>query len=286
MQSPIETFADRLRADPAPEVLYHYTAADGLLGILGNSSIYATSVRSLNDRSEFTLALRNANAYLEEVENTSKNAVHAGLARRWRNGFGGSRPANTYVTSFSTKGDVLSQWRAYGKGVGGYAIGFDSSVLKATAFHLLKCQYNVDAHAALMADVIEEHLKHYDHLVRQGASPADASADCELSLATVLAVLAPTLKDPAFEEEHEWRLVSTRIRPRNEEVRFRKGDSMIVPYVEVPLGLSATPTGVRRIVVGPTPNVRASMATVRMLLEHHGFDGAKVARSKAPYRAW
>jgi hypothetical protein len=35
-----------------PAILYHYTAADGLLGMLQSHQIWATNVRFINDRSE------------------------------------------------------------------------------------------------------------------------------------------------------------------------------------------------------------------------------------------
>lgn len=35
-----------------PELLYHYTTQDGLLGILENACIWATHYRCLNDASE------------------------------------------------------------------------------------------------------------------------------------------------------------------------------------------------------------------------------------------
>jgi hypothetical protein len=39
-----------------PEILYHYTTREGLLGILRSRTVWATSIRFLNDASEYTYA--------------------------------------------------------------------------------------------------------------------------------------------------------------------------------------------------------------------------------------
>jgi hypothetical protein len=54
-----------------------------------------------------------------------------------------------------------------------------------------------------------------------------------------LARLAPIIKNKAFQEEKEWRLVSTR-GINNERLSFRTGRSMLTPYFKFSLGSETT----------------------------------------------
>ena len=51
------TFSKVLRSKPT-ELLYHYTDAKGLIGILESRQIWASNIRHLNDSSEFVQSNR------------------------------------------------------------------------------------------------------------------------------------------------------------------------------------------------------------------------------------
>lgn len=46
---------------------------------------------------------------------------------------------------------------------------------------------------------------------------------------------APILKDAAFSEEREWRIISRPIMCSNERFDYRPGPSMLIPYYRVPI---------------------------------------------------
>jgi hypothetical protein len=48
--------ADSMDDHPVPPLLYHYTDATGLLGIVQSRAIWATHIRYLNDAQEFDYA--------------------------------------------------------------------------------------------------------------------------------------------------------------------------------------------------------------------------------------
>ena len=54
-----------------PEILYHYTTQEGLLGIIKDKVIWATHTQYLNDQAEFSYALRLAE---EEISRRRKNS--------------------------------------------------------------------------------------------------------------------------------------------------------------------------------------------------------------------
>ena len=64
-----------------------------------------------------------------------------------------------FVACFSEDNDDLSQWRAYGGGEGGYAIGFNSLHLRklGNQFMLLgKVEYDTTKHKAFIAELLNQ----------------------------------------------------------------------------------------------------------------------------------
>src|SRR2546423_10494745 len=60
---------DRLHQD-SPRLLYHYTSADGLLGMLQGRQLWATNVRFMNDTSELAYGIRLVREVLQESSET------------------------------------------------------------------------------------------------------------------------------------------------------------------------------------------------------------------------
>src|SRR5262249_18438202 len=146
----------------------------------------------------------------------------------------------------------------------------------------LPCRYDQEEQMALIAEGFERVLRHCETT----RYPVDDSSLAAL-LRTILRSVSSSFKDPAFEDEHEWRLV-VRVdspalgsvqygenRERTEDdkrmdqiavVHFRKGEYSLVPYVVVPLA-QHNAMSLSHLVVGPTPlpeNARA--AAIQLLL--------------------
>ena len=136
------------------ELLYHYTDQRGLIGILGDKKIWATNIRYLNDTQEgriiFSLLFdelssrSNAGPLFEALGiNKDEDSPHdevvdeailsRGLAvSTW------VTSQSVFVTSFSARGDSLSQWRAYSGRSGGYSLGFEKDYLVAVGTNFLR----------------------------------------------------------------------------------------------------------------------------------------------------
>lgn len=100
--------------------LYHYTSADGLKGILESKSLWASEDRNLNNDSEIGLGLDLA---LETLENDDRLKFTSPLvAPLLKDVF---QEFAAFVVCFTTRRDLLSQWRAYGDDGRGYCLGFD-----------------------------------------------------------------------------------------------------------------------------------------------------------------
>jgi DUF2971 family protein len=100
------------------DYLYHYTTPEGLMGIVKNQELWATSVFFLNDIAEFKHGIELGRDHLEALFNNTEK----------------TKDTTIYVCSFSEEPDDLSQWRAYCP-MGGFAIGFPKERLWKLAGH-------------------------------------------------------------------------------------------------------------------------------------------------------
>jgi DUF2971 family protein len=121
------------------DYLYHYTTPEGLMGIVKNQELWATSVFFLNDIAEFKHGIELGRDHLEALfNNTEKTKEHdthsLQSAIEGIKVFQHSKDTTIYVCSFSEEPDDLSQWRAYCP-MGGFAIGFPKERLWKLAGH-------------------------------------------------------------------------------------------------------------------------------------------------------
>jgi hypothetical protein len=110
----------RLITDRPPNIIYHYTDVNGLIGLIDSGCIWATHVSRLNDASEnmhgFNLVIEHVRANLPIA---SRPLIEKALL--------GLRSVDTYVACYSTKSDLLSQWRNYTGTKVGYSLGLETS---------------------------------------------------------------------------------------------------------------------------------------------------------------
>jgi hypothetical protein len=149
--------------------LYHYTDQNGFLGIIENRFLWATKIQYLNDRNELNLALNIAGEVLEQQASISKDSTELFRIKRLIENLENIVDINICVCSLSEKGDLLSQWRGYSSGMGGYSIGFDKDALeicvRELGFELYKCEYDLREQRKHIESVVEETLqtfKNYD----------------------------------------------------------------------------------------------------------------------------
>jgi hypothetical protein len=250
-----------------PDLLYHYTTQAGLLGIVWSQELFATKIQYFNDSAEFHLALDLAFALLQEPDAGGTVERRARIAEQIH----AVRQANIFAVSLTTDGDLLSQWRAYGRSSNMYAVGLRSSVLLRIAEErdgmLSRCLYDTEGHRQKIGDAV-------DAAVHDGGH-ADAFRNSILSI-------APLVKHPSFEEENEWRLVTPLLDERGME--FREGLFTPVPYIAVPLRADGE-SAIREVVVGPSRHRElAIMATAAFLRSRDLV--ADVRASASTYRDW
>lgn len=221
--------------------IYHYTNIDAIKNILLSGKIWLSDVHFMNDSSEYiegeSLFLEIASSTLSKRDKYEKQLLEiiSDVIERRRNGY-------TFVGSFSTGKDQLSQWLRYSPNQGGYA--FEFQVVKSGNYYLFggnyilhKCIYRTNRKKQSARDVIEKLL----NIIYKSES------DC-ISLAQQIVWHAISrYKNIGFEEESEYRNIV--FAKGESELNWRTRDSVIFPYVSIPFPY----VNLEAIWIGPGP---------------------------------
>lgn len=308
----LREYVERLRT-PERTIIWHYTTPDGLLGILKSGSLWATSIKFLNDAQEYAHGLESLIATVhDQLQGKSSearsmsDALEAVLRSQWET------MDPSYVVSFCRDGDLLSQWRGY-SGSGGFAIGFDAAALmerwgQAGLGLLMPVIYSSDENlresmtslAKLIADTWEEMC---DEQFRSAAKAKNRSNLDDVDESTIESLaksiyewsgrvshkdaLISRHKHPSFKEEDEWRFV---LKPESHrapecELDFRVGPVGITPYVRAAFQEDASETPIRAVRIGPCREPQLQRGAVQKLLSNLGYEEVDASCSVAPYRA-
>lgn len=266
--------------------VYHYTTQMGFMGILNNREIWATHTQYLNDSREFLHAIDLVREQLRPgltFGNPDIKPVYQALT----NSLDGMESINLCVCSFSEEPDSLLQWRAYG-GASGFAIGFTGAFIEEVAkkndWAFVPCIYDRERQEHVARALIQEIIEFY--VVRAAAGSPEALKETTTMFAGYLQQFAPLLKDPAFKDEKEWRLISNALSCRDPAYAFCTGPSMLIPYYKLPLIDIGGRTRVHEVVIGPTPHPKQAERAVRSFLLKEFMANVPVTLSKVPYRSW
>ena len=281
-------------------LLYHYCSTETFLSIVRNRTVRLSSLTLSNDTREGGVIL---DVLLQLARETdldpyALSRLEAELRRAYEffDGLG---------FCLSERGDLLSQWRGYADDGRGICIGFNSVYLEKLgdilkdrdqkSFRLHKLIYDPDA----QREVAAKHFEKIKNLLDKGAFKSqlgsllvpttddDRSKIRQATQDGVVAVLTVMLrmfeiKNPAFAEEQEWRLVSFSYKQdRDASTSFRPCGDKIVPYFEVSLEeLDIEPIGA--VVLGPKH--QSPTHVVERVLAESNFKAVEISTSSATYR--
>jgi Protein of unknown function (DUF2971) len=274
------------------KLLFHYTSLEGLLGILESKSIWATNILYLNDVSELSYALGLLKEQIRNIQKGLGNVLmHEYLFFQILReliedeDFIPSGRLGYYVCSFSQEEDLLSQWRGYcPKGVG-VSLGFKFSKLRECAqsygFLIKRCIYNENKQLDQLRKLSNSTLKQIKRIVTK-----EKEKKLRLDFILKFIKLAPIFKHPKFEEEREWRIIAGLKSEATKSIKFRPGQSMIIPYIEIRLPRDGENLYINKIVIGPTHERKLSKASIEYLLRSKKVKFDEVQYSTIPYRNW
>ena len=285
-----------------PRYLYHYTNAQGLLGMLQSNRIWATNSRFMNDPTEIAYATRLVREIMESVllkEDTRWLSKLKDSVSNFLNEYENS--AKVYIACFCTQGDLLSQWRGYGAVGGGYAVWFSGRHIGAqevTSFDqpepiLRKVIYDRRTQERIVSDWLRG-LSILEQARRKKPSQTKALQRSNEAWGTFNMFLSECLncfKDPAYQEEQEWRVIQFgRINLQDVlKASFRTGGARVVPYVELDFrpakGSYRGKLPAKLIRYGPTLDPRVTERSLRLLCEACGYNERRltIKRSGVPF---
>lgn len=271
-----------------PNNVYHYTDATALASILERKEIWLTDYRFLNDSSELELGVEKILNKLEskfdlsELDKEIPESPFAMLYLTIHMLSGKDPDSPSYFTcSFSEKGDLLSQWRAYGL----YSIEFDlekfdlSTQFSTREAFKVKCSYTEESHTDAVSNLLVE-LKTSMNSHPQYSKGKEAFINA-IENSDRIPRFAFQIKHHSFEEEKEHRIVVCS--PDPEKVNFRKKGDILIPYIK----LKFPPDAIKKILIGPTKHKELSNISINQLVEKydaihdHEID---IKLSETPYR--
>lgn len=281
-------------------ILYHYTDQNGFMGIFQQRELWATKIQYLNDSNEHKLALDLTAELLESYSQKSQDRKVKARLNHYKDSITHIKDRNVCVCSLTENGDLLSQWRGYSQSHGGYSIGLNyyslEPYIRLQGFKLVRCIYSKNEQVRAVSNMIETLIDEF----KDEPEPEygfDISYQSTSTFLDRLSEIAPTLKDPSFEEEAEWRIIVT---ASFRELSFRAGNSMLTPFYKVSLRSSDNDKFsflplIQEVIVGHTPHSElAVLATEAFLINMFPprlLDGdystpIKVRKTSIPFRNW
>ena len=279
-------------------ILWHYTNGAALLGIIDSMSIFSTHLSCLNDTSELRYGSRLFRESLAglrgnyEKEPTVLAFVDIALSYFEENPeFPAQAVVPHFVTCLSEEKDDLSQWRAYGGGENGYAIGFKAGSLRGCRNSILaRINYDDALHRRLAHKAAEASVQFFIDGFKKYA-PADTAKWAEEFLEAwdrAITMVAPLIKDRAFAKERECRIVKGFSLDEMGELKFIQKTSLISRHLPLRPGMGATTNPyllpIVEVMVGPCRRPEVSRTSVDTLLRQKGYLTDLVSISKIPFQ--
>lgn len=253
---------------------YHYTSLDVCLEIIkqkeNSHEMWASHLAFLNDKMEFNDGYQLLKETLNNRRNdlNKVNELNTYIDKFLSDeNFNPGISANYYILCFCRNGDLLSQWKYYGKD-SGIAIEFDLNNCVFSGNVIYKDEeLNFFRNKAInvfynKSDKLEIVNKTIDKIISAYEQSEDHKTDLrDLYFARLLSIVA-FFKDSSFREEQEARLVFRPLWRKKDEIDsikdliyYRANNGKIVPYMKIKIKCKDEKQNViKSLTVGPGEN--------------------------------
>lgn len=308
---------------------YHYCSLEAFIAIISNKCLRLSDLSKTNDYMERKWIM---NIVEEALDKSFKDV---GIMINLREEYWYEEGVNnhidyllnmlryevthsSYITCFSGKGDLLSQWRAYGDNGMGVSIGFDSKLL-IKVHNPKKDSYIEDVLYDKEQQIEEVHLAVYNALqymrdsFEQDIVPVsddfnkyfieEFDAFCEV-ICDELAIMSCYMKNPAFKEEDEVRIFYAPAIPDDGQevikeefsktrrfnnyvlkpINFYARKDQIIGYADLSFEKLIPKGIISEIIIGPSSRVTED--DIYYLLTKFGYNSNDISirQSEASYR--
>ena len=276
-------------------VLYHYTSHDTLYNIVESGTLRASHVYYMNDSNEIKYAIGNFISVVQNREKSSESEEESMFLQQFPNWLQNMKNNPHYIFSFSLseKGNLLSQWRAYTPHGTGVSIGFNKSDIENYVLNndmrLVQCIYSPDKQNQLLSSVLDHVLVQFKNDKSNiDISKGPVGQEFHMYLNQFSGYLLGEfikIKDPAFHEECEWRLISKFYESYvDQNIKFRSGKTTLVPYVNFDIGnIRSDGNLFEQVYIGPSPNFGLAFSAISAYLSNKGACSVKI-NSQQPFR--
>lgn len=284
-------------AIPPDTMLWHYTNGSALIAILDSMSIFSTQISCLNDTTEMRYGSKLFQAALADLHQANNDEATLKLLDSALSYFkeNPELPAQAvavhFVACFSDQKDDLSQWRGYGNGENGYAIGFEAGDLWGCPnSSLVRVNYDESLHRTLARKAAQAMVDFFLEGLKKFAPPDPVKWSEEFFEAweNSITMVAPLIKHPAFIGESECRITKGFAAGDLKSLRFVQKTSVISRHLPLqpPGRLPATPyrLPIATVMVGPCRHPQISRTSVDTLLRQKGYPTGLVSISNIPFQ--
>ncbi|WP_144243489.1 DUF2971 domain-containing protein [Azospirillum argentinense] len=279
---------------PSKSVLmYHYCSSNSFWSIVEGQAIWLSDIFKMNDYSELTwgrdvfLGVINANRHAfscDFIASIEKIVLEIDDYVR------------PFIASFSAEGDLMSQWRLYADDARGFSLGIKAiEACDHWGIRLKKVLYDKEKQKHLVQNSLIE--------LFNGWIAIDENIPALIDVVSEFAIDLCALKNPAFFEEREYRVVRLTTVLQNAEeglfsdhgghtsehgvvppipvqVRFPEKDEIF--YVSLPIDPQQHGTVIGKVLLGSKNEMKPT--DVETKLKELGYSKFSVGLSAATYR--
>ncbi|MEQ9948110.1 DUF2971 domain-containing protein [Pectobacterium aroidearum] len=273
-------------------IIYHYCSPEAFLSISKNKKLWLSATNNMNDFSEgawLSKALENVLSFNLTSDNES---MREGILRQFN-----INNNIKYITCFSKESDILSQWRAYAQNGEGVAIGFDEESLgleSGMALNHPDPKYSIKLNDVMymsgnkLSNMLVNLLK--ESGIKLLPEKENLYPEKLMDLGNQLSYLSTVVKNPAFIEEQEKRIIysplifgdakdnSTKILNPIGDMHYRISNGFLTSYFEFELKSES----IVEVVCGP--RCKFSQYDLETFLGLNQLGLARIHRSAATYR--
>jgi len=254
-----------------PPLLYHYTTADGMAGIVQSGRMWAHNLGNMNDFTEVRFGASVLRAHLDRGYALEPDPRACDLFRTIRRQLGTIELSTVFALSFSADGDERGMWRLYADRGTGFSFGIPAFKLaQPWGGYLIRCNYSGDD---LDAFCVRALAKIREVFLADVSAGRTGTYDAYAALFFSHVVwFGPIFKHKVWSDEQEWRVVY--IRPSQHHKQRSDGR----PYIEIPVPEDGRlPIGA--VCAGPNCDQQGTVRPLRELMNKSGYGAVLIYNS-------